>query len=174
MATRKRKKRRVKFNNLLILLVLLSSAFLIYHILLLGPIETRIRYIIIGFIILVNIIFFLIKQKKDKTIATIMMLLFIVINIVGSYSINKIYKLVDSINKSKIIYSSSLIALKENDINDVNDIKKAKIGLIDDTMSIDNYVIAKEIIDEEKLDKKNEIVSYNDILVMINDLYNKK
>ena len=174
MATRKRKKRIVKFNNLLILLVLLSSAFLIYHILLLGPIETRIRYIIIGFIILVNIIFFLIKQKKDKTIATIMMLLFIVINIVGSYSINKVYKLVDSINKSKIIYSSSLIALKENDINDVNDIKKAKIGLIDDTMSIDNYVIAKEIIDEEKLDKKNDIVSYSDILVMINDLYDKK
>ena len=174
MATRKRKKRKIKFNNLLILLVLLSSLFLIYHILLLGPIETRIRYIIIGFIILVNIIFFLIKQKKDKAIATIMMILFIAINIIGSFSINKVYKLVDSINKSKIIYSSSLITLKENDISDVKDIKKAKIGLIDDTMSIDNYVIAKEIIDEEKLDKKNDIVSYSDILVMINDLYDKK
>lgn len=174
MATRKRKKRKIKFNNLLILLVLLSSLFLIYNILLLGPIETRIRYIIIGFIILVNIIFFLIKQKKDKAIATIMMILFIAINIIGSFSINKVYKLIDSINKSKIIYSSSLITLKENDISDVKDIKKAKIGLIDDTMSIDNYVIAKEIIDEEKLDKKNDIVSYNDILVMINDLYDKK
>ena len=174
MATRKRRKKKIKFNNLLILFVLLSSCFLIYHILLLGNIETQIRYIIIGFIILVNIIFFLVKQNKNKNIATIMMILFIIINIVGSYSINKVYKLVDSINKSKIIYSSSLIALKENEVEDVKDIKKAKIGLIDDTMSIDNYVIAKEIIDNEKLDKNNEIVSYNDILVMINDLYDKK
>ena len=174
MATRKRRKKKIKFNNLLILLVLLSSCFLIYNILLFGNIETQIRYIIIGFIILVNIIFFLIKQKKNKTIATIMMILFIIINIIGSLSINKVYSIIDSFNKGEVIYSSSLITLNDSSISTIDDVKKTKIGLIDDTMSIDNYVIAKEIIDEEKLDKNNEIVSYDDMLVMINDLYDKK
>ena len=41
-------------------------------------------------------------------------------------------------------------------------------------MSIDNYVIANEIIKNENIDKNNEIVSYNDILKMISDLYDDK
>ena len=57
MSVQKKKKTTIKFNNILILLVLISSGFLIYHILLLGPIEATIRYLIIGFIILVNILY---------------------------------------------------------------------------------------------------------------------
>ena len=77
MASRKKTKNKVNFNNLLILLVLISSGFLIYHILLLGPIEPRIRYIIIGVIVFINIVFFAVKQNKKKKIANIMMILFI-------------------------------------------------------------------------------------------------
>ena len=174
MSTHKKRKKKTNFNNMLVFLVLLSSLFLIYHILLLGPIEKRIRYIIIGVIIIINIIFFLVKQKKTKCIATLMMILFIIINVIGSFSINKVYSIIDSFNKHNIIYSSSLIALNDSKINEISDVKKTKIGLISDTMSIDNYVIAKEIIDEEELDKNNEIISYDDILVMLNDLYNNK
>lgn len=174
MSTRKKKKKTLKFNNLLILLVLISSIFLIYHILLLGPIEPKIRYLMIGVIIFINFLFFVFKRKKSKPIAIMMMILFILINIIGCYSINKVYHIIDSINKNKIVYSSSLITLKNNHIETIDDVSKYKIGMIDDTLSVDNYIIAKEIIEENHLENDNELVSYNDLLVMLNDLYQEK
>lgn len=171
MSTIKKKKSTLKFNNILILLVLISSCFLIYHILLLGPIEPVIRYIIIGVIILINILFFIFKQKKSKKIAMIMMILFISLNVILSFAINKVYGIIDSINKNNIVYSSSLITLKNNDISSIDDVSEYKIGLIDDTLSVDNYIIAKEMIEEEKLENDNELVSYDDLLVMLKDLY---
>ena len=173
MSTRKKRK-KVKLNNLLILLVLISSLILIYNILLLGPIEKGIRYIIIAFIIFINYIFFTIKNKKKKQIATMMMIIFICVNVVLSYSINKIYSIVDSINKNKITYSTSLVSLTKSDIKSIDEIDDYKIGIIDDTLSIDNYVIAKEIIDDKKLDKDNDIISYDDLVVMAKDLYDGK
>lgn len=174
MKTTKKKKKKIKINNLLILLVLISSLFLIYHILLLGPIEPIIRYIIIGIIIILNFIFFTIKRKKSKKIAMFMMVIFICLNIILCYSINKVYNIIDSINKNKIVYSSSLITLKENDINTIDDVSKYKIGLINDSLSIDNYIIAKEMIDEEKLENDNEFIKYDDLIVMLKDLYEGK
>ena len=174
MKTTKKKKKKIRINNLLILLVLISSLFLIYHILLLGPIEPIIRYIIIGIIIILNFIFFTIKRKKSKKIAMFMMVIFICLNIILCYSINKVYNIIDSINKNKIVYSSSLITLKENDINTIDDVSKYKIGLINDSLSIDNYIIAKEMIDEEKLENDNEFIKYDDLIVMLKDLYEGK
>ena len=170
----KKKTKSTKLNNILIILVLISSIFLIYNILLLGPIEKTIRYIIIGIILFINFLFFKTKQTKNQNIAILMMILFIIVNIICSFGINKIYSLIDSINKNKIVYSSSLIALKKSNINTIDDVTKAKIGIINDNLSVDNYIIAKEIIEDEKLDKDNEIVKYDDILNMLNDLYNKK
>lgn len=174
MKATKKKKTTFKINNLLILLVLISSFFLIYHILLLGPIEPLIRYIIIGVIIFINILFFVVKKKKNKKIALVMMIGFISINILLCYSINKVYSIVDSINKNKIVYSSSLITLKNRNISSIDDVSKYRIGLIDDTLSVDNYIIAREIISEEKLENDNELVSYDDLLVMLKDLYDGK
>ena len=173
MAKRK-KKTGIKINNILILLVLISSLTVIYHILLLGPIEKEIRFILIGIIIFINFIFFIIKSKKSKNIAKVMMVLFIILNIVVSYGINKVYSIIDSINKNKTTYSSSLIAMKNSKVNKIEDVNKSKIGLIDDNLSIDNYILAKEIIDDQKLEKNNEIIQYEDMLVMLNDLYNGK
>lgn len=174
MSVQKKKKTTIKFNNILILLVLISSGFLIYHILLLGPIEATIRYLMIGFIILVNILFFLFKQKKSKNIALLLMILFISINMVLCFSIRKVYGIIDSINKNKIVYSASLITLKDKKIDSIDDVSKYKIGLIDDTLSVDNYIIAKEMIEENNLDHDNDIKSYNDLLVMLKDLYDGK
>lgn len=171
---KKKKKETMKFNNILILLVLISSSFLIYHILLLGPIEPTIRYIMIGVILLINVLFFIVKMRKSKRIAMVMMILFISLNVFLCFSIRRVYGIVDSINKNKIVYSSSLIALNNTDIDSIDVVSGYKIGIIDDTLSVDNYIIAKEMIEEEKLENDNEIVSYNDLLVMLKDLYNGK
>ncbi len=174
MSAKKKKKKTYQFNNLLILLVIISSCFLIYHILLLGPIEPKIRYFLIAVIICINFFFFLYKRNKPKKLAILMMILFIAINIIGCYSINKVYRIIDSIHKNKIVYSSSLIAMQNSKIETIDDVTKLKIGIIDDTLSVDNYMIAQEMIAENHLENDNEMISYHDLLVMLNDLYQGK
>lgn len=167
----KRKKKKTGFDKLLLILVLLSSIFLIYNILLLGPIEVNIRYIIIGIILFIDIIFLYIKNSKKSSVARFMMFIFIIINVVCGYSINKVYAIIDSINKNNIVYSSSLITLSNKKINSIDDVKNYKIGLSTDTLSVDNYIIPKEIIDDNKLYINNNITNYDDVMVMLNDLY---
>lgn len=172
---KRKKKSTFKFNNFLILLCLISSCYLIYRIFQLGPIEPILRYIIIGVIILVNFFFFYRKGKiKKKKLAIFMMILFISINIGISLLIGRVYDAIDSINKNKIVYSSSLVTLSGNTIEKIDDVTELKIGLLDNTLSIDNYIIAEELIEEYSLDKDNEIVKYDDILSMIGDLYSKE
>ncbi len=173
--TKVKKKKKLKLNNLLVLLCIISSLYLIYRIYQFGPIEPTIRYIIIGIILLIDFIFFYKKQKiKGKKLILFVMVIYIGFNVFMSLVIGKIYDAIDSINKSKVIYSTSLVTLSSNDNNDIENINNCKIGIINDTLSIDNYVIANDIINENKLDSNNEIKKYGDILDMLSDLYSEK
>ena len=173
--TKVKKKKKLKLNNLLVLLCIISSLYLIYRIYQFGPIEPTIRYIIIGIILLIDFIFFYKKQKiKGKKLILFVMVIYIGFNVFMSLVIGKIYDAIDSINKSKVIYSTSLVTLSSNDNNDIENINNCKIGIINDTLSIDNYVIANDIIKENKLDSNNEIKKYGDILDMLSDLYSEK
>lgn len=173
--TKVKKKKKIKLNNLLVLLCIISSLYLIYRIYQFGPIEPTIRYIIIGIILLIDFIFFYKKQKiKGKRLILFVMVIYIGFNVFMSLVIGKVYDAIDSINKSKVIYSTSLVTLSSNDNNDIKNINNCKIGIINDTLSIDNYVIANDIIKENKLDSNNEIKKYGDILDMLNDLYSEK
>lgn len=173
--TKVKKKKKLKLNNLLVLLCIISSLYLIYRIYQFGPIEPTIRYIIIGIILLIDFIFFYKKQKiKGKNLILFVMVIYIGFNVFMSLVIGKIYDAIDSINKSKVIYSTSLVTLSSNDNNDIENINNCKIGIINDTLSIDNYVIANDIIKENKLDSNNEIKKYGDILDMLSDLYSEK
>ena len=173
--TKVKKKKKIKLNNLLVLLCIISSLYLIYRIYQFGPIEPTIRYIIIGIILLIDFIFFYKKQKiKGKRLILFVMVIYLGFNVFMSLVIGKVYDAIDSINKSKVIYSTSLVTLSSNDNNDIKNINNCKIGIINDTLSIDNYVIANDIIKENKLDSNNEIKKYGDILDMLNDLYSEK
>lgn len=173
--TKVKKKKKFKLNNLLVLLCIISSLYLIYRIYQFGPIEPTIRYIIIGIILLIDFIFFYKKQKiKGKKLILFVMVIYIGFNVFMSLVIGKVYDAIDSINKSKVIYSTSLVTLSSNDNNDIENINNCKIGIINDTLSIDNYVIANDIINENKLDSNNEIKKYGDILDMLSDLYSEK
>ena len=172
---KRKKKKSLKINNLLILLCFISSFYLGYRIFQLGPIEPLLRFIIIIIIILINLFFFYKKGKiKKKKLAILMMIIFICFNVGIAFLIGKVYGAIDSINKSKIVYSSSLVTLASSNINDIDDVTELKIGLLDDSLSIDNYIIANEIIEEHKLDKDNKIEKYDDILNMLGDLYHNE
>lgn len=172
---KKKKKTTFKFNNFLILLSIISSFYIIYKIYQLGPIEPVLRYFIVIVIILINFFFFYRKGKiKKKKLAILSMIIFISFNIGVSLLIGRIYEAIDSINKNKIVYSSSLVALNSSKIETIDDVTELKIGLLNDTLSIDNYIIAQEIIEDHGLDKDNNIEKYDDILSMLGDLYDNE
>lgn len=177
MANRNRKKKiKLKYSNLITLIALLSSIFLIYHILLLGPVEPLIRYMIIVMIIVTNL-FFISKNskiKKKKKLYSFLTILFIVINVSLGLGVNKIYSLISNLNKEKIIYSTSLIAKNNGKITNIDDVVNKKIGILNDVTSIDNYILANEMIEKNNLKEDNEIIKYDNLTNMLHDLYNTK
>jgi LCP family protein required for cell wall assembly len=66
-----------------------------------------------------------------------------------------------------------MVVINDNKYNNIDDIKNIKIGMISDESSVDGYVIPKEIIKNEKLESKNEIIEYDSIGDVIKALYEK-
>lgn len=174
----KEAKKKFKFNRVLSLITILTSFYLIYNILLLGPIEKLLRYLLIGIILVIDLIYlicsFKARKKAKCIILTLLMIIAIVFNVFVGYSINKMYSAISNINKNYVIYSSSLITLKTSNINKISDVNDKVIGIIDDKDSTDGYVLANQIINENDLKLDNEIKEYNSYTTMITDLYDKK
>lgn len=172
--TNKGKKIKPRFNAFFALFAILTSIFLIYQILLLGPIEPVIRYI---FIFVMIIIDFLIVRKshiKSQRLFIPFCVFFCTINIVLGFGINYVYSLIDGVNKEKIIYSTSLITKNNGIIKGLDDIVNKKIGILDDVTSIENYILANEMIEKNKLKEDNEIVKFDSLTSMLHDLYKGK
>lgn len=91
----KETKKKFKFNRVLSLITILTSFYLIYSIMLLGPIEKLIRYILIGVILFINFIFLLgsfkCKTKVKRISLTIIMFISLLFNLLVGYNINKVY-----------------------------------------------------------------------------------
>ncbi len=168
----KKIKLKIKYRSFLTLIAILASFFLIYNIYLLGPIEPLLRIIVI-FIILFIDLYFIRKNNssKNKNLYIMLMILFITINFSIGMGLNKVYSLINNLNKANITYSTSLITKTENEINEIDDIVNKKIGLLNDPTSVDNYTLAKEIIENNQLKEDNEIVLYEDLTNMLHDLY---
>ena len=168
-------------KSLTILTIILfgfSSLFLIYNILKLNGIEDTLRFCGIAFIVgLIILGFFLsikiIKKgkKKHAILFTIPFLLLTIVFTIGGHYIDKAYSSISNMNKSKVTYGTSLVALSKTNI-DIDNLKNKKIGIIKDTNSIEGYVISQEIIKEKNIDK-NSLVQYDDFILMLNDLYDE-
>ena len=85
-----------------------------------------------------------------------------------------LYGKLENVNKTYVTYSSSLITMSNNSMNKIDDVKDAKIGLLNDKTSPDGYLIPRIIIKENKLDDDNKIKKYDDYNAMIADLYDGK
>ena len=171
---------KVTLPNILVFTSILASGYLIYQVMLLGPIEKSIRYIIVGIIIAIDLFLFynnykLIRSKKkslrNNLLFCFAMFLFVIVNFTLGFFTNKFYSYVSGINKSTITYSSSLITKSSNKLNDINDISNSKIGLLNDSTSIENYTIPSSMINRYNLLGTNDIVKYDDISTMLHDLY---
>lgn len=173
----KKKKKSRLWLLILSIIVILSNIFAIYNILLLGPIEEVIRYIIIGiFVVLDLVIIFKVRSKrrhKEKKVRllTFFLILYLIINCAISGLIMYAYGTISKINRDTVTYSSSLIVPSSSEIEDVKDLKDNTIGILSDEASPEGNIIPNEVIDENKLKDDNEIVEYEDYFTAMADLY---
>ena len=165
----KTKSKKLKNYTFLNLLFFISSMFFIYALLLFNNIENNIRYLIIGIIFLLNILFindYLFFNKTKNLIIinikrTFMIVLSIIFILVFIYA-NKTYKSINSLNKTSS-YSYSLVSL--DNINPSND----TIGYVNESDE------TKKIVEEiNSLYKNNTLKEYKSYEELISDLLSKK
>ena len=157
-----KKKVKINYSSIFALLFIVTSIYLVQAILRFNKIETMLRYVIVAIILGIDLfllfkMFFGKKKRKKKIIFSLLMLLFTILFGYVGFNLNKIYSYFSDMNKS-VIYSTSLVSLKENKDVDPNDIKNKKIGIIRDGTMGD---LSNEIIDKYSLDKGNELVDYD-------------
>jgi len=152
---------------------IISFGFFIKSILSLEGIETTIRYIVLGSLTIWLILYIIfgwitsIKKKKITfTILSIITFLLIPVFYFSSYYIDKLYNKLEKFTlKDTSTYSSVLLTMKEKEINEAS-----KLGMISNENDREGYILAKELIDKENIN--NEIVPYDDFLIMLTSLYN--
>lgn len=163
------------------LLLLGSTGYLIYNISLLKDIENVLRLIavivlvIIALLLIILGIRFLKKYKKVKLIIVIViMLIFTGVEGFVGYNISKVYGSIKKVsdNSDYTTYSASLVALKDNKAESLDDIDDAKLGVLEDETSIEGNIIPKEVIKKKNLTNKTE--DYDSYISMIDALKDGK
>ncbi|MDD3453145.1 MAG: LCP family protein [Bacilli bacterium] len=175
----KRKNKR-KFIELLAMIILntFGTFFLAYGLILLTGIENTVRYLVIFILILLWITLLITylksyrKKSKKFIIHFIFVILYSIALIVSGSFIIKAYSTITKLSSDTTTYSSSLITLSDNKVDNINDIEDAKVGILSDETSVDGNVLPKEIIKKEKLD--NEIVEYDNYVLLIKALIEKE
>ena len=181
--TNKKKYRSLNtFVGFILGMFLVSSAYLVYNLFNLSGIETLIRYIIMGILIIIDLVIVVkyFKLKSKGKLGKYIMMLFLLL-ILGAgeffiaYTINKGLNLVDNISTQKYkTYKTSLVTMKSGNIKKVSDISSdTKIGRITDEEDIENYVLTKNIMKKDKL-SEDQIVDYDDPITMLYELYEGK
>lgn len=176
-----KQKKSVKFiTGLFAILMFSAMGFLIYSIYLISGIETEIRYFVMILTFVVNIVFMILLRKLIRKNSLVKYILFIIISfiLIGiqgfiGYFVFKTYSSLDNMNKNKITYTSAIVTLKDSKYTESN-LKDIKIGIINDTSSIDGYILGKEIIKEKNLEESNTIVECETYTELIKELYDDK
>lgn len=175
----KEKKNKVLNIILTVLQILsfISFLYLAYSIYLINGVENELRYIGIAVLFLLNLGVIILRKitKNRKAILIILYILLCLIFILGQsvlgYYIHKTYQTINSINKDSVTYASSLVVLKSSNVKAVDALKNKKIGIVVNKKSIDEYILANQIVKNDKLDEIATIVEYDNITTMFKDLY---
>lgn len=180
------KKKRILFRLkvilclLLMLIELISLGFLSYSLILYSGVETfyRIFAILILIYALLFISYMLIRGTRKKTlksfiIPAIISILFTVIQFVGFYYLNSVYKAINAYSDNENMYYSSLITY-DLSLENHESLKDKKIGIVEDTSDIEAYTLPLEIIDELKLEKENKIIKYTSTMELLNGVKEKE
>ncbi len=186
MSKKSKKRKSSLFNKFMIFFVIIavaSSIFSIYEILLLSSIETLIRYIVIGVLVLLDLIIIFKchgirkfdetkkKKKPKKKLFMFLIILYTIICLLVGGAIFYVYGKINGLNKTFVTYTSDLLVMSTNQANDISDVKDMKIGILKDDTNPEGAIIPKEIIKENNLNDENEVTDYDDYTSMLVDLY---
>ena len=154
----------------------LSTGLLLYSLSLLSGIENFLRLVGSGIIIIVFIAILLFGMKalvKNKILTYLIIVIISILYFGGTgyvgYQIYKAYGSLNNFTTTETTYSSSIVTLKDNKVDDIKDLGNSKIGILNDEKSVDGYQIPKEIIKEENL--KVKTVDYDSYADLLTDLY---
>ena len=169
------KKKKIQYSNIIAILFIIASIYLINAVLLFDKIETFLRYLGIFIIVVIDLyllyrLFFGKKKKKRKLIYSILLVLFSALFLYVGSHLNKIYSYFADMDKN-VVYSTSLVTLKENKNIDPAKLKDKKIGV---STEGDMQNLSKVIIDKYSLNKNNEIINFESNSEMILQLYDNK
>lgn len=186
MSKKSKKGKSSLFNKFMIFFVIIavaSSIFSIYEILLLSSIETLIRYIVIGVLVLLDLIIIFKchrirkfdetkkKKKPKKKLFMFLIILYTIICLLIGGTIFYVYGKINGLNKTFVTYTSDLLVMSTNQANDISDVKDMKIGILKDDTNPEGAIIPKEIIKENNLNDENEVSDYDNYTSMLVDLY---
>ena len=176
----KEKQNTHKVLSLLFILSLATSLFAVYEIYLFSGIETFIRYIIMGVILLydVRLVFKYFKLRKSKSKKSWLFILWLILYIIIccgiAYSLNYVYGKISNVNKNEVEYTSYLVVMSSNSVNDIKDAQNLKIALLSDKENPDGYIIPQEMIKKYNLQDNNQIIEYDDYTSMLADMYGQE
>ena len=166
---------------LLILYYIISVKF-VYEIYYYNSSQSMFTYVVYGLIFLSSLLVVLFTTSTVKAISKntskkyITLFIFLILFGAGqsfaTYNITKVSNSIKKITREHDTYETSLIALSDNKYTSVKDVKDKKIGIISNESNID-YIIASEIVKDEKIDEDN-LEYYDDYEVMLSDLYKKE
>ncbi len=168
------------FTGVIVGMFICISGYLIYNILKLNGIEDILRYVFIFMLAIICLLVFrkyLRLRKQPKRIKYVIFILLLIlfgsIEFLFSSIIDKGIDTIDKMSKDKVTYTSVLITLKDGKYTNIKDINKAKIGIISDTDDIEGYVLAQNIIKDNKI-KEDQLVDYDEYITMLTDLYEEE
>lgn len=156
------------------IIFILSYGYLFKSLLLLNNIETTLRVIalsVLGVLLLLYIIgnLLLLMSKKNKTVIflSFIALLIAAVSLVGSLAINKVYGILDSMSKDKILYTTDMILLNDKEFSNTEDFK---VGILNNETDVEGNILPKEYIKYEKL--KVNVTEYDSNFELLEKLYN--
>ena len=165
------KKKKVPFIYKLISIVLgIISILLILSIIKLNVLNIPLLLLVISIILIFVYIgiFLLLKSKIKKTGFSISLILILVFSIITFY-ISKTTGLLNNLNLSYKTYNYSVIVLKSNNYNKLNDIKDLDVGYYNDG-SIENTKALNKVLKKVDVDS----LGYEDTTSLANSLLNKE
>ncbi|MCX4364432.1 MAG: LCP family protein [Bacilli bacterium] len=155
------------------LLFLVSYGSLFRSLLLLNNIETGLRIIVLcvlGILLLLYGFFclLLLLTKKHKSVIAFSFIIMLIasFSLIGSLAINKMYNLLDSISKDKLVYTTNLITLNKTNFNNN---KNFKVGMINQETDVEGSVLPYEMIKDKKLNVTVE--KYDTYFELLEKLY---
>lgn len=175
------KKKKVLKGLLTILLIILNIISIImvgYSLILYKSVETfyRIMGILIMIYLFILFSYLLLRSiKKRKSISFIIpcifMIIFILVEVVSSYYLSKIYKSIDQYSDNKRTAYSSLVSYKLKDVSELNN---KIIGIINNTNEVEGNTLPLKIINDKKLNNSNTIKEYNSTIELLYALKNNQ